>query len=130
VYLSRHKMKRSKKNKKALLIISDGGDNHSRYTAKEVANVIRESDVLIYSIGVFGGGTTSEEYGGAGLLGKISEQTGGRLLEANAAELPDIARKIGIELRNRYILGYSPQSQVRDGKYHRITVQVVPPRGL
>jgi Ca-activated chloride channel family protein len=130
VYLALHEMKRSKKNKKALLIISDGGDNHSRYSQKEVTNVVRESDVLIYSIGVFGGGTTPEEYGGAGLLGKISEQTGGRLVEANAVELPDIAKKIGIELRNRYILGYSPQNQVRDGKYHRITVQVVPPRGL
>jgi Ca-activated chloride channel homolog len=130
VYLALHEMKRSKKNKKALLIISDGGDNHSRYSQKEVTNVVRESDVLIYSIGVFGGGTTPEEYGGAGLLGKISEQTGGRLFEANAVELPDTAKKIGIELRNRYILGYSPQNQVRDGKYHRITVQVVPPRGL
>ena len=66
----------------------------------------------------------------AGLLAKVSEQTGGRLFEANAVELPDIAKKIGIELRNRYILGYSPQNQARDGKYHRITVQVVPPRGL
>jgi VWFA-related protein len=130
VYLALHEMKRSKKNKKALLIISDGGDNHSRYSQKEVTEVVRESDVLIYSIGVFGGGTTPEEYGGAGLLAKISEQTGGRLLEANAVELPDIAKKIGIELRNRYILGYSPQNQARDGKYHRITVQVVPPRGL
>jgi VWFA-related protein len=130
VYMSLHEMKRSKKNKKALLIISDGGDNHSRYTQKEVNSVVRESDVLIYSIGVFGGGTSPEEMGGAGLLSKISEQTGGRLLEADAAELPDIARKIGIELRNRYILGYSPQNQVRDGKYHRITVQIVPPRGL
>ena len=92
--------------------------------------MIRESDVLIYSIGVFGGGTTPEEYTGAGLLTAISEQTGGRLLEAGAQELPDIAKKIGIELRNRYILGYSPQNQARDGKYHRITVQVVPPRGL
>jgi Ca-activated chloride channel family protein len=130
VYLALHEMKRSKKNKKALLIISDGGDNHSRYSQKEVTGVVRESDVLIYSIGVFGGGSTPEEYGGAGLLGKISEQTGGRLLEASAAELPDIAKKIGIELRNRYILGYSPRNQARDGKYHRITVQVVPPRGL
>jgi len=130
VYLALHEMKRSKKNKKALLIISDGGDNHSRYSQKEVTNVVRESDVLIYSIGVFGGASTPEEFGGAGLLGKISEQTGGRLFEANPVELPDIAKKIGIELRNRYILGYSPQNQVRDGKYHRITVQVVPPRGL
>jgi len=124
-------MRRSKKNKKALLIISDGGDNHSRYTAKEVTNVVRESDVLIYSIGVFGGGMGSaEEYGGPGLLSKVSEQTGGRLFEANAVELPDIAKKIGIELRNRYILGYSPQNQVRDGKYHRIEVKMLPPRGL
>jgi VWFA-related protein len=130
VYMALHEMKRSKKNKKALLIISDGGDNHSRYSQKEVTAVVRESDVLIYSIGVFGGGTTPEEAGGAGLLGKISEQTGGRLFEADPVELPDIAKKIGIELRNRYILGYSPQNQARDGKYHRITVQVVPPRGL
>ncbi|MEO8597936.1 MAG: VWA domain-containing protein [Candidatus Solibacter sp.] len=130
IYLALHEMRRSKKNKKALLIISDGGDNHSRYSAKEITNLVRESDVLIYSIGVFGGGNTVEEYGGSGLLNKVSEQTGGRLFEADAAELPDIAKKIGIELHNRYILGYAPPNQVRDGKYHKITVQVVPPRGL
>lgn len=130
IYLGLHEMKHSKKNKKALLVISDGGDNHSRYSPKEVTNLVRESDVLIYSIGVFGGGTTPEEFGGGDLLTKVSEQTGGRLFEASPVEMPDIAKKIGIELRNRYILGYSPQNQTRDGKYHRITVQVVPPRGL
>jgi len=52
------------------------------------------------------------------------------LYEAVASELPDIARKIGIDLRNRYVLGYSPQNQVRDGKYHRVEVRIVPPRGL
>jgi Ca-activated chloride channel homolog len=130
IYLALHEMKRSKKNKKALLIISDGGDNHSRYSQKEVTNVVKESDTLIYSIGVFGGGSSPEEYGGPGLLSKVSEQTGGRLFEANSQELPDIAKKIGIELRNRYILGYSPQNQVRDGKYHKIEVKMVPPRGL
>jgi Ca-activated chloride channel homolog len=130
VYLALHEMKRSKKNKKALLLITDGGDNHSRYSQREVTNLVRESDVLIYSIGVFGGGTTPEEAGGADLLRHISEQTGGRLFVANAAELPDMAQKIGIELRNRYILAYSPKNQPRDGKYHRIAVKVVPPRGL
>jgi VWFA-related protein len=130
IYLALHEMKHSKKNKKALLIISDGGDNHSRYTEKEVTNVVRESDVLIYSIGVFGGASTAEEYSGPALLSKVSEQTGGRLFEANAVELPDIAKKIGIELRNRYILGYAPRNQARDGKYHRIEVKMVPPRGL
>jgi len=130
IYLALHEMKKSKMNKKALLIISDGGDNHSRYTPAEVNKLVRESDVLIYGIGVFGGGTTVEEYGGPGLLGKISEQTGGRLFEAVAFELPDIARKIGIDLRNRYIIGFSPANQQRDGQYHRVTVKVVPPRGL
>jgi Ca-activated chloride channel family protein len=130
IYLALHEMKRSKKNKKALLIISDGGDNHSRYSAREVRNLVRESDVLVYSIGVFGGGGTPEEAGGPGLLANISEQTGGRMFEANPAELPDIAQKIGVELRNRYVIGYSSQNQQHDGKYHRIQVVIVPPRGL
>ena len=130
IYMGLHEIKKSKKNKKALLIISDGGDNHSRYTLTEVQNLVRESDVLIYSIGVFGGFGTPEEVGGPGMLAHVSEQTGGRMFEANMMELPDIARKIGIELRNRYVLGYAPQAQPRDGKYHRILVKIVPPRGL
>ena len=128
--LALHEMRRSKKNKKALLVISDGGDNHSRYTTAEAQKVIRESDVLIYAIGVFGGGTTPEEAGGGSLLAHIAEGTGGRLFEAVPAELPDIAKKIGVDLRNRYVLGYSPQNAVRDGKYHRVDVRLVPPRGL
>jgi len=130
IYMALHEMKKSKKNKKALLIISDGGDNNSRYTAAEVRSLILESDCLIYAIGVFGGGSTPEEAGGPGLLTHIAEQTGGRLFPANVAELPDIAKRIGIELRNRYVLGFAPASQVRDGKYHHITVVLVPPRGL
>jgi Ca-activated chloride channel homolog len=130
VYLALHEMKKSKKNKKALLIISDGGDNHSRYSVGEVKGIVIESDVLIYAIGVFGGGATAEEEGGPGLLSHLAEQTGGRLLFADPVELPNVAQKIGIELRNRYILGYSPKNQERDGKYHRIEVKLIPPRGL
>jgi len=130
IYMALQEMRKSKKNKRALLIISDGGDNNSRYTVKEVKDLIQESDVLIYSIGVFGGGSTPEEAGGPELLAHISEQTGGRMFFANPADLPDVAKKIGIELRNRYILGYSPENQVRDGKYHRVEVKIIPPRGL
>jgi len=128
--LAIHEMHKSKKKKKALLVISDGGDSHSRYRTAEAQKVIRESDVLIYAIGVFGGGTSPEEAGGGALLAKIAESTGGRLFEAIPADLPDIARKIGIDLRNRYVLGYSPANQLRDGKYHRVDVRLVPPRGL
>jgi VWFA-related protein len=130
IYMALQEMHKSKKNKKSLLIISDGGDNNSRYTVREVNDLIQESDVLIYAIGVFGGGSTPEEAGGPGLLSHIAEQTGGRMFYANPAELPDVAKKIGIELRNRYILGYSPENQVHDGKYHHVAVKVVPPRGL
>jgi VWFA-related protein len=132
--LAMHEMKKSKKNRKALLIISDGGDNSSRYTESEVRAAVRENDVLIYAIGVyepFGGrGRTPEEAAGPGLLTELCEQTGGRHFPADTNELPDIAAKIGVELRNRYVLGYSPSDQVRDGRYHKVEVKVVPPRGL
>ncbi len=131
IYLALHEMRRSQRNKKALLIISDGGDNHSRYTPSEVHNVVVESDVLIYAVGVFGGGYGSpEEYSGPGLLNRLAEQTGGRMYEARAVDLPDIAHHIGVDLRNRYVLGYSPTNQARDGHYHQVRVRVVPPRGL
>jgi VWFA-related protein len=134
IFLSLHEMKKSTKNKKALLIISDGGDNSSRYTEGEVKNLVRESDTLIYAIGVFEGdsvrGRTPEEAAGPGLLNDIAEQTGGRHFPASPSELPDIAAKIGVELRNRYVLGFSPTAQQRDGRYHHVQVKVVPPRGL
>lgn len=130
IYMALGEMHKSAKSKKALLVISDGGDNNSRYSQAEVKNLVRESDVLIYAVGVFGGGGTAEEASGPGLLTNIAEQTGGRMYVAAAAELPDIARKIGIDLRNRYVLGYAPANRARDGRYHSVQVKLVPPRGL
>ncbi len=134
VMLGLHELKRSQKKRKALLIISDGGDNCSRYSESEVRNRVRESDVLIYAIGVFEPygrrSRTPEESSGPGLLTDLSEQTGGRQFPSDVIELPDIAAKIGIELRNRYVLGYSPSDGQRDGRYHRVEVKVIPPRGL
>ena len=91
---------------------------------REVKNIVLESDVLIYAIGVFGGGTTAEEAGGPGLLSTSPNRPAAGCL-ANPVELPNMAQKIGIELRNRYVLGYSPKNQERDGKYHHIEVKVV-----
>jgi hypothetical protein len=65
------------------------------------------------------------------LLTDISEPTGGRhFIVENLTELPDVAAKIGIELRNQYVLYYSPRNQERDGKYRRVAVKLVQPRGL
>jgi VWFA-related protein len=134
IMLSLHEIKNSKKNRKALLIISDGGDNSSRYTETEVRAMVRESDTLIYAIGVyepFGSRSrTPEESSGPGLLNDLAEQTGGRSFPADTSELPDIAAKIGIELRNRYVLGYTPTDRQHDGRYHRVQVKMVPPHGL
>ena len=135
IYLALHELKKSNKQRKALLIISDGGDNSSRYTESEVKNLVRENDVIIYAIGIFepmaSRNRTAEEMSGPGLLSEVAEQTGGRHFPVdNLSELPDIAAKIGVELRNRYVLGFAPSSPQRDGKYHKLQVKLVPPRGL
>jgi Ca-activated chloride channel homolog len=135
VYLGLHEMKKAKNPRKALLIISDGGDNNSRYTETEIRNLVKEADVQIYAIGIYepiaARGRTPEEASGQGLLTEIAEQTGGRQYPVdNLNELPDIAAKIGIELRNQYVLGYSPQNQEHDGKYRKVQVKLIQPRGL
>ncbi len=135
VYLALHQMKKGRNPRKALLIISDGGDNSSRYTESEIKNLVREADVQIYAIGIYepysSRGRTAEELSGPGLLTEIAEQTGGRAYAVeNLNELPDIAAKIGIELRNQYILGYTPTNSGRDGKYRKVQVKLVQPRGL
>jgi len=135
VYLGLHTMKKAKNPRKALLIISDGGDNNSRYTEGEIKNLVKEADVQIYAIGIYEEGParsrTPEEAAGPALLTTIAEQTGGRQYEVdNLNDLPDVAAKIGVELRNQYVLGYSPQNRDRDGKYRHVVVKVIPPRGL
>jgi VWFA-related protein len=135
VYMALHKMKKAKNPRKALLIISDGGDNSSRYTESEIKKLVQEADVQIYAIGIFepmaSRGRTPEEMTGPSLLSEIAEQTGGRHFPVdNLNELPDVAAKIGMELRNQYILGYTPTNQARDGKYRRVQVKLVQPRGL
>ena len=93
IYLALHEMRRSKMNKKALLIISDGGDNHSRYTREEVNNVVRESDVLIYSIGVFGGGLRRKRRAGRGCSRKSPNRPAADCSKPTRSELPDIAQR-------------------------------------
>jgi len=127
VFLGLHEIKKSTKKRKALVVISDGGENNSRYTSTEIRNVVKESDVLIYSIGVFADPNYTDA---GGVLNGISEQTGGRMFKTQGARLSDIAQKISVDLRNRYLLGYVPTNTERNGKYHLVEVKVVPPKGL
>jgi Ca-activated chloride channel family protein len=135
LYLAMDQMKKAHNPRKAILIISDGGDNASRYTEGEVKNAVRESDVQVYAMGIYeplaGRGRTAEEAAGPELLNTLAEQTGGRAFTIeNLAELPDVAAKIGIELRNQYVLYYTPKNRTRDGKYRRVQVKIVKALGL
>jgi VWFA-related protein len=132
VLLALRQMRFAQHTRKVILVISDGGDNSSRFSRRELKNQIRESDVQIYSIGILNSGmqrgTTMEELDGPDLLHEIARQTGGRLFEVeNLNHLAGIAKQIGAALRNQYLLGYSPSSQTKDGSIHRILVEV--PKG-
>ena len=135
VYMAMHEMKKAKNPRKALLLISDGGDNSSRYSEAEIKALVKEADVQVYAIGIYESAgarnRTPEETSGPALLTEIAEQTGGRQYQVdNLNELPDVAAKIGVELRNQYILGYSPKNLTRDGKYRKIQVKLVQPHGM
>lgn len=136
IYLSLSTMREASNARKAILIISDGGDNNSRYSTRDIMSAVREADVQVYSIGIFdpvGSRSEPEIVWGPSLLNDIAETTGGRLFPIevyNINQLPDVAAKISVELRNQYILGYRPSNKQRDGTWRKIKVKLNPPRGL
>lgn len=132
VYLGVDHLRQARYDRKALLIISDGGDNRSRYTQNELERVVREAGVQIYSIGIFDNYAPSlEEQMGPQLLKEICESTGGRLFTvSDAGDLEDIASRISAELRNEYVLGYNPTEPKRDGSWRKLKVKLAPPPGL
>lgn len=118
--------------RRALIIVSDGGDNCSRHSIRELKNLVRESDVQIYAMGMFDEldkrSRTPEELSGPSLLREVTQQSGGKMFEINdLRDLPNVASKIGETLRNRYVLGYSPLKLRRNGKYHRVDVKLTQP---
>jgi Ca-activated chloride channel family protein len=135
IYLGLSEMRTARNAKRALLIISDGGDNNSRYNEKDIKRLVREADTQLYSVGIFDPfeyrSRTPEELNGPSLLTEVTELTGGRAFTVeNINELPDIAAKIGTELRNQYILGYHPSNKSHDARWRKIKVKLRAPRGL
>ena len=135
VNLTLSEMKKAKNSRKAIVIISDGGDNHSHYRSPQIEALVREADVQIYAMGVFDPlaslGLAPELISGPRLLSEIATQTGGRAFAATAAgDLPSIAARIAVELRNEYVLGYYPKNSAHDGKYRKVEVKVTQPSGV
>lgn len=135
IYLGLSQMRGAKNAKRALLIISDGGDNHSRYNENDIKRLVKEADTQLYAIGIFDPlgyrGRTPEELNGPSLLTDVTDMTGGRVFAVERLEdLPDIATKIGMELRNQYVLGYRPSNKAHDARWRKVKVKLRPPRGL
>ncbi len=124
VILGLNELKKSKLSRKALLVVSDGGENNSRYSHRELERIVEESDALIYAIGF------PSDQANFPLLRWMAELSGGRSIPAAAQDMPDIAAKVALELRNRYVLGFSADGIPRDGKVHSVRVQLIPPHGM
>ncbi|MFZ1008739.1 MAG: VWA domain-containing protein [Candidatus Sulfotelmatobacter sp.] len=111
VYLAVSKLESARYERKAILIISDGGDNASRYSLREIKSVVQESDIQIYAVGLFETFflNTIEEKLGKIWLGEITDATGGRTVTVdNREKVPEAAATISREMRNQYVLGYRP----------------------
>jgi Ca-activated chloride channel homolog len=127
VYLGIKELKNSRYQRKAMVVISDGGDNHSRYTESELRSLLREADVEVYAIGVFDPyATRLEEKKGPLQLDEVTSVTGGRVLSVHdSVELSRDVTQISHELRNQYVLGYYPSERSRDGQWRRLKVHLV-----
>ena len=127
VYLGLNKMKDARNERKVLLIVSDGGENHSRYNAREVLSILREADVQVYAIGLFEGGRTIAERRGPDLLAALTDSTGGRTLPVRRPrEFGNALTILSTELHSQYMLAFQPNPPAHDGKWHRFSVRVEP----
>jgi Ca-activated chloride channel family protein len=133
VYLGLEKLKEGTNPKKALLLITDGEDNRSRYTFQNVKEFVKEQDVQIYSIGIvddwnsqLGAGKT-----GRAMIEELADLTGGGAFFPDSVyELEDICTKIAVELKNQYVIGYHTTNGAKDGKWRKLRVKVNPPKGI
>ena len=130
-YLGVERVQRGTHPKRALLLISDGQDNNSRYTFSELRRVLKESDVVLYAIGILGGSDVGSSLGmeGQGIMDELAGVSGGKAFyPRSGAEMDDIFEQIALELRHQYSIGYRMPDF--DGKWHKIKVKISPPRGL
>jgi VWFA-related protein len=119
IYLAVNHMKHATNGRKVLLVLSDGGDNNSRFSEREITNLIKEADVRIFSISILEKSHSLEA---------LAEESGGRAYSVRTlAELPELAANVSLELHSEYVLGFAPaKGAAADGKYRKVKVGVTP----
>jgi Ca-activated chloride channel family protein len=131
VVLGLQQAKKARYPRRALIVVSDGGDNNSRYTLRELASMAAEADTQIFTVCVYDHPQTQEEVEGPALLGELAQASGGvQHLISNVNELRRSLGQIAVNLHNQYVLGYYPPDEAQGGKYRKIQVKVLLPKGL
>jgi Ca-activated chloride channel homolog len=132
IYMAIARMRSARYQHRALLIVTDGADNHSRYRLKEVRRLVEEASVDVYAIGIFDSlfFRSFEEMMGKRWLREITDVTGGQTVAAAGLEkVPEIAADVSRQMRNQYVLGYRPHNNARDSKWRKIKVNVIQAAG-
>jgi len=119
IYLGISELKRGQNPKKALLLITDGEDNHSRYSRGDIRESLREANAQVYVIDL-----------GRSLIGDLAEMTGGHSYRVSVNDLEDTCEKIALELKSQYVIGYESTNENKDGKFRKVRVRVTPPEGM
>jgi len=133
VYVGLEKLKEGTNPKKALLLITDGEDNRSRYTFQNVKEFVKEQDVQIYGIGIVDDWNSQLSAGktGRAMIEELAEITGGGAYFPDSVyELEDICTKIAVELKNQYVIGYHSTNETKNGKWRKLRLKVNPPKGI
>ncbi len=133
VYLGTERVTRGAHPKRAIILISDGQDNNSRYTFRDVRKLLKETDVTVYAIGILGGGDQGSQMGAMGqaYLDEITSVTGGKsFYPTTHVEMDEIFERIALELRHQYSIGFRPSNFQNDGKWHKLKIKVKAPRGM
>lgn len=131
VYMGLQQIRKSHNPRKALVVVSDGGDNDSRYTISELRRLAEEADCQIFAVGLYFDPRSQEEKDGPALMADLCERTGGtNFIVHDVRALRDAMTKVGIVLHNQYVLGYYPPQTGLSGKYRKIRVRLLVPTGL
>ncbi len=136
IYLSSEHVKHGKKDKKAILLITDGEDNTSKYGINKVIEALRQSKVTLYAIGLL---EENDQRGGLFKkppskkakedLEKFAEITGGQAyFPKNLDEVEELVKHIAHDIRNHYTITYTPKNLNMDGSYREVSVKLTPPK--
>jgi Ca-activated chloride channel family protein len=131
IYLGLQRLRKAHNQRKALIVVSDGGDNNSRYNMRELANLAAEADAQIFTICLFGNPRSPEELAGPALLDRLAHLSGGiHYMISDINNMKTAFARIGVTLHNEYMLGIYPADGAPSGKFRKLKVQVLAPAGI